>query len=106
TSRKEDRDLHYAASGGYLAMSTAAAMVEEYLRRREPKAKTLRGLPGLAEVAQEVGGQSTGLFGYENFGETMRVAFASLKGHPASTNTSILESPRLNPVMSNILYSR
>ena len=68
-----ERKLSYAASGGYLALSTDDATLEAYLRSGEGGGKTLRETAGLAEAAQKVGGMNTGLFGYENSSETMRV---------------------------------
>ena len=40
----------------------------------------LTGDAGLADAAQKVGGMGTGLFGYENASETMRVTLEALKG--------------------------
>ncbi|HYV32166.1 MAG TPA: hypothetical protein VEO53_13815 [Candidatus Binatia bacterium] len=74
-----DRVLHYTASGGYVAMSTDVAMLEEFMRNGESAAKALRDTPGLREAAQKVGGMSTGLFGYENQAETMRAIIETLK---------------------------
>jgi hypothetical protein len=82
--------LHYAASGGYVAFSTDASMLEEYLRSGESQKKSLRETPGLNEAAQKVGGQNTGLFGYENRGESMRALFDALKQSASgSTNSSV-----------------
>jgi hypothetical protein len=84
---KLPRALNCAASGSYVAISTDTALLEEYLRSSESQAKTLREKPGLLEAAQNVGGMGTGLFGYENEVENMRVAFEVVKNDPgASTN--------------------
>jgi hypothetical protein len=72
-----ERTLHFSASGGYLALSTDVALLEEYVRGAE--AKALRDLPGLNEAAQKVGGMGTGLFGFENQAETMRSTLEILK---------------------------
>jgi hypothetical protein len=81
------RTLSCAASGGYVAMSTDASLLEEYLRSSESQAKALREKPGLLEAAQKVGGMGTGLFSYENEGDTLRAAFEAAKNDPgASTN--------------------
>jgi hypothetical protein len=81
------RTLSCAASGGYVAMSTDVALLEEYLRSSESQAKALREKPGLLEAAQKVGGMGTGLFGYENEADAMRAAFDAVKNDPgASTN--------------------
>jgi hypothetical protein len=73
------RNLSFTASGGYLALSTDDAILETYLRSGENTGKTLRDTPGLTEAAQKIGGMSTGLFGYENTGETLRVMLEALK---------------------------
>ncbi len=80
------RTLTYVASGGYVALSTDAALLEEYLRSAETPPKPLRDAPGLAEAAQKVGGQNTGWFGYENQNETARQIFAALKLSGGETN--------------------
>jgi hypothetical protein len=80
------RTLSYVASGGYVALSTDAALLEEYLRSTETPPKPLRDLPGLAEAAQKVGGQNTGWFGYENQSETARQLFTALKLGVGETN--------------------
>lgn len=74
-----ERTLHYAGSGGYVAMSADIAMLEEFLRNGDSTAKALRDTPGLREAAQKVGGMATGLFGYENAAETARAAVEVLK---------------------------
>jgi hypothetical protein len=90
------RTLSYTASGGYLAMSSDASILEEFLRSSESQAKTLRETPGLTEASQKVTGPGTGLFGYENHAETMRVVFESLrKGSNSATNLG-----SFNPVTS------
>ena len=78
------RTLNYAASGGYVALSTDASLLEEYLRSSESQAKTLRELPGLAEATQKVSEPGTGLLGYENRAEIIRFAFEGWKNQPNS----------------------
>jgi hypothetical protein len=81
------KTLNYAASGGYVAMSTDASVLEEFLRSSESHNKALRETPGLTEAAQKVTSTGTGLFGYENNAETMRAVFESLrKGSNSATN--------------------
>ena len=81
------RTLSCAASGGYVAMSTDTALLEEHLRSSESQAKALREKAGLLEAAQKVGGMGTGLFSYENEADTTRAAFEAVKNDPgASTN--------------------
>ena len=86
------RKLHYTASGGYLALSTDAALVEEYLRSTENQGKTLRQTPGLTEAAQKVTGPGTTLFGYVNQAESMRTLLELLKKDPTSSTNSPLAS--------------
>jgi hypothetical protein len=78
--------LHYTASGRYVALSTDAALVEEYLRSSESQGKTLRETPGLADAAQRVTGPGTCLFGYQNESETMKTLVELLRKEPAGTN--------------------
>jgi hypothetical protein len=94
--------LNYAASGSYVAFSTDDATLEEYLRSAESQAKTLRESAGLAEAAQRVGGQSTGLFGYENQGETMRLKFDAWKKSPAAVTNN---SANANPLTTAIPFT-
>ena len=78
------RSLSYVSSGGYLAMSTDNALLEEYLRSSETPPKALRETAGLSDAAQKVIGPGTSLFGYANESESMRVLFDILKKDPAS----------------------
>jgi hypothetical protein len=78
------RTLHFAASGGYVALSTDATFLEEYLRSSQGPVKALREKPGLAEAAEKVGGTGTCLFGYENEVETLRATFDAMKKDPGS----------------------
>jgi hypothetical protein len=76
--------LYLAASGGYVAMSTDSAIVENYLRNAGTPVKPLGEIAGLADAAQHVGGTDNGLFGYENQREVMRSAFSLFKSSSAS----------------------
>jgi hypothetical protein len=78
-----ERTLSFSASGGYLALTTDTALIEEYLRSGESKSKPLRDAPGLAEAAQKAGGMNVGFFAYENNNETARVLVEALKKDPA-----------------------
>jgi len=101
-----ERELHYACAGGYVALSTDAGMVEEYLRTSAAPTKSLNELAGLSEAAQKVGGQSTGLFTYRNINETIRVEFEALRasvGGPTN-RTSLAESLAMNSLGANIPY--
>ena len=70
---------YLSASGGYLAVSADAALLEEFLRSADGKLKPLAETPGLAELAAHVGGTGGGLFTYEDQREAMRVTFKFLK---------------------------
>lgn len=76
------RALHFAATSGYLAFSQDEVLLEEYLRSSEGQTKALAELPGLRESAQLAGGMGTGLFGYENFAESIKVLFDLSKRNP------------------------
>ena len=54
-------------------------MLEEYLRGSDNRPKPLSETPGLAEASQRVTNPNTGLFGFENEGETTRTLFESWK---------------------------
>jgi hypothetical protein len=86
------RSLSYAASGGYVAISTDASMVEEYLRSSDSQQKALRETPGLTDAISKIGGANTGMLGYENQAETTRVAFEAARNNSATNSggTSML----------------
>ena len=69
-----------------MALSTDASMLEEYLRSSENPQKSIRVTAGLTEAAQKVTGPGTSLFGFENQGETMRMALELLKKDPTALN--------------------
>ena len=73
------RTLHYAASGGYLALSSEVSLLEEYLRHADTQSKRLRDAPGLNDAIQKVAGQGACWFGYENDLETMRATLEALR---------------------------
>ena len=88
-----DRTLHYTASGGYVALSTDVAMLEEFLRSGDSTGKALRDTPGLSSAAQKVGGMSTGLFTYENQVETTRATLETLKKESGTLASLLGNSP-------------
>jgi hypothetical protein len=95
---KKGAILQYAASSGYVALTTDASLIEEFLRSSESKAKSLRDTPGLIEASQKVIGPGTGMFGYENQAETMKTTFELLRKNPdALTNSA---TGGLNPLTS------
>jgi hypothetical protein len=79
TGKPFKRSISFAGSGGYVALSTDAGLIEDYLRSAEGTGKSLRETAGLGEAAQRVGGMNTGYFGFENQVEAMRVSFETLK---------------------------
>ena len=74
--------LVFSTTGGYLAVATDPAVLEDVLRGAEEQAKPLSGAPGLKEAAAQVGGFSTGWFQYENQTETIRLLLETLKKDP------------------------
>jgi hypothetical protein len=83
------RTISYAAARSYVALTSDASLLEEFLRTSENPPKALRDTPGLAEATAKVAGAGTGLFNYENQSETMRASFDAMKKNPAAaTNAS------------------
>lgn len=78
-----ERALHYVASGGYVAFSTEAPMVEEYVRSAQGSSgRPLSEVSGLSEAAQKVGGMSNGLLVYENQAASAKVFINALRKNP------------------------
>jgi len=94
------RNLSYAAGAGYVAMSTDEAMLENFLRSSESTGKALREIAGLSDAAQKIGGMNTGLFGYENASESMRVILETLKNDSSSLEKMVGMMP-LPPRLSS-----
>ena len=88
---KPDRTFSFAASGTYVAIATDASILEEYLRGNPEK--SLRETSGLAAAADKVGGMGTGVFGFENQKETMRVAFETVRKESGSLANLLGNSP-------------
>ncbi len=84
--------LNYAASGGYVAFSTDAATLEEFLRTSDSQGKMLRETPGFGEAAQKVLGPGASLFGFENQAELLRGWFEILRTNPALATNSTASS--------------
>ena len=91
-----DKTLSFAASGGYVALSTDVALLEEFLRNSETSGKKLAETAGLSDAAQKVGGMNTGWFGYENQAETLRVLLETLKQDPNALEKLFTPNP-VNP---------
>ena len=71
--------LLLSSASGYLAITTDAGILEDFLRSADANVKPLREIAGLGEAASRVGGTGTGLFSYQNQHEGMRVSFKLLK---------------------------
>ena len=82
----QSRSLYVSSSGGYVALSTDSAILEEYLRSAQGQNKPLRENAGLQNAVQHLGGAGGGMFGYENQRETMRLAFKAAKNTAAADN--------------------
>lgn len=81
TGTGQENQFHFAASGGYLAFAGDAATLEEYLRRAESKPKPLAELPGLREAADRAGGTGSGLFGFQNDAEGLRMFWEAFRSN-------------------------
>lgn len=103
TSKSAGKTLSYAASGGYVALSTDASMLEEYLRSSESQAKALRETAGLTEASQKVTGPGTFLFGYQNQVEDFKARFLQAKNDPSSLTNASPSAP--NPLLSAIPFA-
>ena len=65
-------------SNGYVAISGDSTILENFLRNTGTPGKPLRETAGLTEAAQHIGGADSGLFGYENQREIMRIDLFTL----------------------------
>lgn len=84
------KTLSYSTGSGYVALSTDAASLEEFLRASDGQGKALRDSPGLADAGQKVTGPGTTLFGYDNQVEQMRAKIELWKQQSGNTNTAPL----------------
>jgi hypothetical protein len=74
------RLYYFAASGGYVALTSDVEMLEEFLRSNESDKPGLSQTPGLADAAQRAGGgMSAGIFSYGNDRESMRALLETLR---------------------------
>ncbi len=92
-AKETERTFSFAASGGYIAMSTDDATLETYLRSAENPGKPLRDTPGLADAAQRVGGLNTGLFGYQNDAESIRALVEVLRTDSGTLDQILAMTP-------------
>jgi hypothetical protein len=70
---------HFAASGGYLALTGNVEMLEEYLRGSDSNGGGLDKTPGLNDAAQKGGGLETGIFAFSNDKADMRAIVETLR---------------------------
>jgi len=77
-----EKAIHYVSSGGYVAFSLDAGMVEEYVRSAQGGIRPLSETPGLSDAVQKVGGMSSGLLVYENQTTTSRMLINALRKNP------------------------
>jgi hypothetical protein len=71
--------LLLSSANGYVAFTTDAGMLEEFLRNTDGSSKPLRENAGLRDAATRVGGTGTGLFSYQDQRAEMRMAFKLFK---------------------------
>ena len=71
--------LLVSSASGYVAFTTDAGIMEEFLRSADANVKPLRDTAGLSDAAARVGGTGTGLFSYQNQREGMRISFKLFK---------------------------
>jgi hypothetical protein len=87
------RAFHFAAAGGYLALSMDRQLLEQYVGGKIAASSPLRDLPGLARAAQKAGGTATGLFGYENYSTTVRLLVETLRQDPQAVEALVPKIP-------------
>jgi len=74
------RAWHFAASGGYVAITSDVEMLEEFLRSTGDDKPGLSQTPGLGDAAQKAGGgMSAGIFSFNNDKENTRVLLETLR---------------------------
>jgi hypothetical protein len=97
SGRSAPATLHYAASHDYVALSTDALLVEDYLRGSQGQGRALRDALGLTEAAQKVVGPGTDLFGYENLAELVRARYEALRQAAPAPSPSAEPAPWPSP---------
>ncbi len=80
TPQGGSRAYHFAASGGYVAITGDVEMLEEFLRSSDNHKPGLSQTPGLGEAAQKAGGgTSAGIFSFNNDKENSRILLETLR---------------------------
>jgi len=95
--------LRYAASGGYLALSTDVSILEEFLRSSEGPGKMLKETPGLSEAAQRVLGPGASVFGYQNQADAYRGWFELLRKDSGTNSPLAATLASVNPAIKDWL---
>jgi hypothetical protein len=80
------REFAFAATNGYLALTTENHLLEAFVREASGATNALRDQPDLTQAAQKVGGFNTGWFGYEHDRETMGALLEALKTDAPAIN--------------------
>ena len=79
------RTYHFAASSGYVAMTSDVDMLEEFLRSNDREKPGLDQTPGLSDAAQKAGGGfNAGIFTYNNDKEGIRALLDALRNETVS----------------------
>ncbi len=80
------RTLHYTATSNYVAISTDAGLIEEFLRGPGTNTAALKNLPGLREAVTVVSRPATSLLLYENQSALVRPGYEAERSANTSTN--------------------
>jgi hypothetical protein len=102
----EQKTLSYAASGSYVVFSQDTPLLEEYLRGPESQGRPLRELPGLNEAAQKVGGFNTGMFGFDNQTESVKLIYEALRREPAAFEKLLSGPMGVPPISAEMRQNR
>jgi len=94
------REFNVATSRGYLAFSSDAATLEEFLRSADSPVKPLRQVAGFAEAAEAVSDPGNSLLTYENQRETARSRLEALR--QASGDDQPAEQPGMTPITESL----
>ena len=74
------RTYHFAASSGYVALTSDVDMLEEFLRSNDSNKPGLSQTPGLSDAAEKAGGgMSAGIFTFSNDKESTRALLETLR---------------------------
>ena len=85
TPQGGSRTYHFAASSGYVALTSDVEMLEEFLRSNDGNKPGLSQTPGLSDAAEKAGGgMSAGIFTFSNDKESTRTLLETLRKEPIS----------------------